>query len=57
MKENMDSIERNGASKLVPRPSNETIIGLQWVFMVKRDTNGSINKYMATIVAKGYLQQ
>ena len=55
-KEEIDSIEKNGTWKLVTRPSNATIIGLKWVFKVKRDANGSINKCKAKIVAKGYLQ-
>ncbi|KAJ9566346.1 LOW QUALITY PROTEIN: hypothetical protein OSB04_002312 [Centaurea solstitialis] len=57
MKEEIDSIEKNGTWKLVTRPSNVTIIGLKWVFKVKRDANGSISKYKARLVTKGYLQQ
>ncbi|KAJ9566256.1 hypothetical protein OSB04_002222 [Centaurea solstitialis] len=57
MKEEIDPIEKNGTWKLVTRPSNATIIGLKWVFKVKKDANGSISRYKARIVAKGYLQQ
>lgn len=57
MKQEIDSTERNGTCKLVPRPINATIISLKWVFKVQRDTNGSISKYKERIVAKGYLQQ
>ena len=57
MEEEIVSIEKNGTWKLVSRPNNTTIIGLKWVFKVKRDANGSISKYKARLVAKGYLQQ
>lgn len=57
MKEEMDSIEKNGAWKLVPKLSNTTIIDLKCVFKVKRDANESISKHKARIVAKDYLKQ
>lgn len=57
MKEEIDLIEKNGTLKLVKRPNNTTIIGLKWVYKIKRDVSGSISKYKATIVAKRYLQQ
>ena len=53
----MDTIKKNGVWKLFPRPSNTTIIGLKLVVKVKRDINGSVSKYKARIVAKGYLQK
>ncbi|KAJ9551621.1 hypothetical protein OSB04_015666 [Centaurea solstitialis] len=47
MTEEIDSIEKNGTWELVERPNNATIIGLKWVFKVKRDANGSISRYKA----------
>lgn len=32
------------------------MIGLKWVFKLKRNSDGSINKYKARLVAKGYVQ-
>lgn len=32
-------------------------IGLKWVFKVKRNSDGSVNKYKARLVAKGYVQR
>lgn len=32
-------------------------IGLKWIFKIKRNADGSINKYKARLVAKGYVQQ
>lgn len=33
------------------------IIGCKWVFKLKRNTNGGIERYKARLVAKGYHQQ
>lgn len=32
-------------------------IGLKWVFKLKRNADGSINKYKSRLVAKGYVQR
>ena len=41
---------------LVPLPHGRKIIGYKWVFRVKENVNGSINKYKAHFVAKGFHQ-
>lgn len=38
-------------------PIGAKAIGLKWVFMIKLNADGSINKYKAGLVAKGYVQQ
>lgn len=42
---------------LVDLPSGAKPIELKWIFKVKRNSDGSINKYKARLVAKGYVQQ
>lgn len=42
---------------LVDLPIGVKPIGLKWVFKLKRNSDGSINKYKARLVAKGYVQQ
>lgn len=39
---------------LVPRPPNKNIIGSRWVFRTKLKLEGSVERYNARLVAKGY---
>ncbi|XP_010430806.1 PREDICTED: uncharacterized protein LOC104715053 [Camelina sativa] len=51
------SIEKNKTWNLVDLPSGVKPIVLKWVFKIKKNLDGSINKYKARLVAKGYVQQ
>jgi hypothetical protein len=42
---------------LVNRPDGRSIIKNKWVFKVKRNVDGSVNRYKARLVAKGYTQK
>ena len=57
MKREMEVVEKNGTWKLTKLPPGHKVIGLKWIFKIKRDTNGEISKYKARIVAKGYVQK
>ena len=57
MQEELNQFETNKVWKLVPRPSNKTIIGTRWVFRNKLDENGLIVRNKARLVAKGYNQE
>lgn len=50
-------IEKNKTWKLVDKPENKQVIGVKWVYRLKLNPNGSINKYKARLVVKGYSQQ
>jgi len=56
MKEELESIERNGTWELVKLPKGKKAIGVKWVYKVKHKPNGKIAKYKARLVAKGFLQ-
>ncbi|KAL6316990.1 hypothetical protein AAG906_026683 [Vitis piasezkii] len=47
---------RNNTWNLVPHPTDRKLIGYKWVFKVKENPNGTINKYKASLVAKGFHQ-
>ena len=56
-REEIASIETNQTWVLVDLPAGAKPIGLKWVFKVKRNPDGSVNKYKARLVAKGYVQR
>lgn len=56
-KDEIFSIEKNNTWDLVELPSGVKRIGLKWVFKIKRNADGSINKFKARLVAKGYVQR
>lgn len=51
--EEIASIKNNKTWSLVELPDGCKAIGLKWVFKVKWNADGSINKYKARLVAKG----
>jgi hypothetical protein len=53
MKAHMD----NGTWELVQLPPRRKAIGSKWVFKVKLNSDGSIKRYEAHLVAKGYAQR
>ncbi|GAA0169340.1 transmembrane signal receptor [Lithospermum erythrorhizon] len=54
MQEELFMIEKNQTWKLIERPQNQNVIGDKWVFRTKKNPDGSINKFKATLVVKGY---
>lgn len=51
------SIIKNETWTLVDLPAGAKAIGLKWIFKVKRNADGTINKYKSRLVAKGYIQR
>ena len=56
MVEEYDSIIRNNAWEIVPRPVGKSVVGSRWIYKVKQATNGSIEKYKAIFVARSFSQ-
>ncbi|KAI1003447.1 hypothetical protein K3495_g4758 [Podosphaera aphanis] len=54
--EEMDALRRSDTWSIVPRPNDRSIVGLRWVFKVKHNADGSIERYKARVVAKGFSQ-
>jgi len=57
MKAEYDALIRNKTWSLVPLPANRVPVGCKWVFRIKENSNGSLNKYKAHLVAKSFHQQ
>ncbi|GMJ03885.1 cysteine-rich RLK (RECEPTOR-like protein kinase) 8 [Hibiscus trionum] len=50
-------ISKNDTWKLVEKPTNKKVIGVKWVYRVKLNSDGSINKHKARLVVNGYSQE
>lgn len=51
------SIVKNNTWELVDLPPGAKAIGLKWIFKIKRNSDGTINKHKSRLVAKGYIQR
>jgi hypothetical protein len=48
---------KNKTWKLVERPQDKEIIGVKWIYKVKYNVDGSVQRNKLRLVAKGYSQQ
>ena len=56
MVDEYDSIVRNSAWEIVPRPEGKSVVGLRWIYKVKQAADGSVEKYKARFFARGFSQ-
>ncbi|CAL8989481.1 unnamed protein product, partial [Prunus brigantina] len=56
MKAELDALQLNRTWTLVPLPPGHKPIGCKWVYKIKYNSDGSIERYKACLVAKGYTQ-
>jgi hypothetical protein len=56
MEDEMKAFIQTRALELVERPAGANVIGTRWVFKVKRNEHGEIERFKARLVAKGYVQ-
>ena len=57
IKSEIDSILQNHTWELVDLPSGSKPLGYKWIFKRKMKTDGTIDKYKARLVIKGYKQK
>jgi len=55
--EEIKALEKNNTWELVDLPSGRKPVGSKWVFKVKRRQDGSIEKFKARAVARGFSQR
>lgn len=56
METELAALVQTGTWKLVDLPPNTTPIGCIWVYKIKHHADGSIERFKASLVAKGYNQ-
>jgi hypothetical protein len=56
MDQEMVTLDPNATWEVVVLPKDKKTIGCKWVYKVKHNANGSMNKYKARLVVKGYAQ-
>jgi histone deacetylase 1/2 len=52
-----DALIKNKTWHLVPPSQGKNIIDCKWVFKIKRNSDGSVERYKKRLVAKGFKQQ
>eukprot|EP00253_Pinus_taeda_P014487 PITA_14487 len=57
MQEEYQSIMKNGVWEIVPKPSDKLIVTSKWIYKIKHAVDGSIDKYKARFVARGFSQK
>ena len=55
-KDEIESIVKNKTWTLVDLPPNRKPIGCRWIFKIKHNASGNVERYKARLVAKGYSQ-
>ncbi len=56
MDEEMVALDANATWELVPLPKDKKAIGCKWVYKIKDNVDGSMSRYKARLIAKGYAQ-
>lgn len=54
MKDEFDSLQKNETWVLVEKPEGRKVIDNKWIFKIKRKPNGSIQRYKACLVVRGF---
>jgi hypothetical protein len=57
MMEEHESIMKNDVWEIVPRPKEKSVVTSKWVYNIKHATDGSVDKYKARFVDRGFSQK
>ena len=57
MNDKMEALQKNSIWELVSLPEEKKMVGYRWIFTVKLNPDGIINRYKAQLVAKRYSQK
>ena len=57
MSKEMDSLIKNKTWEEVDRPAGRTVVDCKWVYKIKQKADGSVERYKARLVGKGFTQK
>jgi hypothetical protein len=52
MNEELFALHKTDTWDLVPLPSGKSVVGYRWVYKIKTNSDGSIERYKVRLVAK-----
>ena len=57
MQEEYESLMKHNTWTLVDLPEDRNLVGSRWVYKIKRNASGKIDRYKARLVAQGFTQE
>ncbi|KAH9658644.1 hypothetical protein KPL70_023573 [Citrus sinensis] len=57
MSDEFNALVKNGTWALVSPSPHHNLVGCKWIFRIKRNFDGSVDRYKARLVAKGFHQR
>lgn len=57
IREELESLRKNNTWQLVELPAGKKVIDCKWVFKLKRNSEGEVERYKARLVARGFTQR
>ena len=57
MKEELDALHKTGTLDLVDLSFGKSAIGCKWVYKIKTQSDGTVDRYKACLVARGFTQE
>ena len=55
--EELDALHKNNTWNMVDLPLGQSVVGCRWVYKIKTKADGSVERYKAHQVAKGFTQE
>jgi Reverse transcriptase (RNA-dependent DNA polymerase) len=55
MKEELEALEKNNTWVIIPLSKDKRSIGCKWIYKIKYNSDGTIERYKARLVVKGYI--
>ena len=56
MKDELEALAKNGTWEITSLPIGKKAVGCKWIYKIKHKSDGSLDKYKARLIAKGFTQ-